>query len=212
MNFKKWMAGVLGTGLVVSMGVNSATAYGSESNVAGSAPSEAKVEFTGGHLTLDNVTSISFGNTEVTSKANIYNSADDSFSLQVTDERGTGGGWHLTARALNFHNEAGQETLIGSKILLDRGSTVDTDASKNQEPGVTQEIKLYAGGDSTLIVNASSHENIQEAQGVGTWVAEWDNTSDSRVKLDVPARSASTGKHTADIEWTLYNGPATENQ
>lgn len=128
---------------------------------------------------------------------------------------GRGGGWHLTARALDFHNEAGQETLIGSKILLDRreaSSTVEPDASKNQEPGVTQEIKLYAGGDSTLIVNASSHENIQEAQGVGTWVAEWDNRSDKRVKLDVPARSASTGKHIADIEWTLYNGPATENQ
>lgn len=245
MNFKKWMAGVLGTGLVMSMGVNSATAYADESNVSGSAESEAKVKFTvpeavevdlydpknmddtiekeeagktgivtgqTGALTIDYVTTIDFGDAAINSSAEEYEFTATDHHLQVTDRRGTGTGWHITARASEFKS-GGETTLPSSEIILSNGKA-DSPVSftENQTPAVESPIKLVTNGAEVDVASAAPKEEggtINTAQGVGTWIIKWLTEDDgAEVKLSVPARSASIGEHSATIIWTLADGPA----
>lgn len=157
-----------------------------------------------GPLTLDYVSSLDFGSHSIESEATIYESTVLRPFIQVTDRRGTGDGWHVTAQLSAFANET-ETTLPGAVLTLKNGSVIST--TTGGEPTANDPVALYAGGAAEIVVNA------QENEGLGTWITRWfpvnpsvPNVNDS-VTLEIPAGAATVGDHQATITWTLHDAP-----
>src|SRR5690625_310218 len=172
-------------------------------------PTEPGDEPTGetGPLTLDYVSSVNFGEHEIESNIQVYESLTLNPFIQVTDRRGTGEGWAVTAVASEFEatqNEESNETLLGSIVTFSNGEAVST--SSSDAPNSAQEIALATGGDAAQVVTAAVDT------GLGTWVNRWfpseaDADLNDHVTLEVPGGAATTGAHTATIAWTLTDAP-----
>lgn len=168
-----------------------------------------------GPLSLDYVSHIDFGDQEVSTTEKVYKSITTEPYIQVTDVSGTGNGWQITAQASTFtSNENNTETLPAASIQFNDGDTIST--STSESPKVEQTINLVTGGDAQEIVTAAPRiegESVNTAQGLGTWVTRWlaseSDSSNENVTLTVPGSVASVGGHTAQISWTLSNGPGT---
>jgi len=163
-----------------------------------------------GPLTLDYVSSISFGSNEISGEGETYESDTLRPFIQVTDRRGTAEGWSVTAELANFtqtnETTGPTETLNGAVLSFANGE-VDTPDSISTPPTAEQPVTLAAGGDADLVINANADE------GMGKWLNTWFPTEESEtnnsVTLDVPGGAAQTGTHTAEITWTLSDAPGT---
>lgn len=167
-----------------------------------------------GPLSLDYVSHIDFGSQEISTTEQVYESTTLEPYIQVTDVSGTGDGWQVTAQASEFIGDDNTVSLPGSSIQFNNGDTASTSDSEN--PVIEEAINLVTGGDAADVVTAASRatgEPVNTAQGLGTWVTRWlaggEATSNGNVTLTVPGSSASAGDHTAEISWTLANGPGT---
>ncbi len=159
-----------------------------------------------GPLTLDYVSSVNFGENKIVSNTQIYESSTLRPFIQVTDRRGSGEGWEVTAAASGFEvveGEETKETLLGSIITFTNGEVVST--STSEVPIPAQEVELATDGDAARVVTASVDT------GLGSWVNRWfpseDADANDNVTLEVPAGAATTGSHTATIAWTLTDAP-----
>lgn len=158
-----------------------------------------------GPLTLDYVSTINFGSREISPTAETYESETLSPFVQVTDRRGTGAGWDVTAQMTDFINEASgsEETLPGSTLTFSGGEVISTTVGGDPTPN--NPVELSAGGDAESVVSAGENE------GLGSWITRWfpsvEGGLNDNVILDVPAGAATQGDHTAEITWTLYAGP-----
>ena len=77
-----------------------------------------------GPLSLDYVSSIDFGTQKVIiNKEQTYESTSLKPFIQITDNRGTGAGWKVTAAASPF-NDGTKDTLSGAKITFNNGEVV----------------------------------------------------------------------------------------
>lgn len=168
-----------------------------------------------GPLSLDYVSHIDFGNQEISTTEGIYESTTTEPYIQVTDVRGTGAGWDVTAQASNFSTEGDSASLPGSTITLSNGEAAS--AAGLNEPYVESEIELSTGGEAANVVSAEprvAEEPVNTAEGLGTWVTRWlageGSTENENVILTVPASTATAGTHTATITWTLSTGPTGE--
>lgn len=159
-----------------------------------------------GPLTLDYVSSIDFGENEIVSNTEIYESSTLRPFIQVTDRRGTGEGWTVTASASAFEatvDEETKETLPGSVITFANGEVIST--STSEAPNPVEQVVLETGGDAAEVVTASVDS------GLGSWVNRWfpseETPTNDNVTLEVPAGAATAGQHTATIAWTLTDAP-----
>lgn len=166
-----------------------------------------------GSLTLDYVSSVNFGINQIEASTEIYESTTLRPFIQVTDRRGTGEGWNVTAQASSFitveeeegeEGEEATETLTGSIITFANGE-VDS-ISNSAAPTPANSVQLHTGGEAAQVVNAPADT------GMGSWINRWfptvesEETNDS-VTLEVPAGSATIGNHAATITWTLTDAP-----
>ena len=165
-----------------------------------------------GPLSLDFVSNIDFGSHEIPVVAEEYEAVTEKPFIQVTDRRGTGQGWSVSAQASNFEQN-GQNTLNNSTITFSNGESASP-LDGIEAPVVQENIELTTGGESAPVVEAAArgeNESISNAQGLGTWVIRWlkgeGNDTNEKVKLSVPQGQASAGEHTSTITWTLYDGP-----
>lgn len=159
-----------------------------------------------GSLTLDYVSSIEFGTHEVSGEHEVYEAETLRPFIQVTDRRGTAKGWSVTAQSSAFTNDEdddGEETLSGAVLTLKNGEVSST--SNADEPSPVSTVELKPGEDATAVVNA------EEDEGMGKWITRWLSSDDEElndnVTLEVPNGSATKGKHTATINWTLADAP-----
>ena len=156
-----------------------------------------------GPLTLDYVSSVHFGEQKIESKDMVYESTILRPFIQVTDRRGTGAGWQVTAQLSEFNSE-GNPTLPGA-VLTFRNGTVISPCLLSDEPTPAEEIILYAGGPAAPVVTA------EPQTGLGTWITRWFPTSESAlndsVTLEIPAGAATIDTHSATITWTLSDAP-----
>lgn len=236
---KKPFICLLTTGLVFSMIVNTGITYAAESNATitftpptdvtapvdptnpgepfpGDVDEEGTVpdsEEAQGPLSLDFVTHIAFGNKNISTSEQTYEALTSSPFVQVTDRRGTGAGWNITASASNFTMDS-ENTLPGAEINFANGTTVSTANTPN--PGINNNIQLVTGSSAVTVASASIKEDgapLNTAEGLGTWVMRWlsDNETNENVTLYVPEASASEGTHTATINWTLTSGPSDDD-
>lgn len=157
-----------------------------------------------GALTLDFVSSVAFGEHEVSGSEQVYESETLRPFIQVTDRRGTKEGWNVSAKASNF-TSGDDSTLQGSTLSFLNGSV--TTPGSTEAPSPNDDVSLATGGDSTNVVNADKGE------GMGKWITHWidsDSSSEdlnSKVTLTVPGGVATTGEHKATITWTLADAP-----
>lgn len=177
-------------------------------------PEDGNVTGNKGPLSLDFVSNIDFGTHEISTAAAKYESVSERPYIQVSDRRGTGQGWSVSAQASHF-TQNGTNTLDGAVISFFNGEA-DSPLEGVNAPVVNNNIVLNAGGDSASVVNAegrSENAQIGTAQGLGTWIVKWlkgDGATNEKVTLDVPQGAASAGEHTSTITWTLYDGPGNQ--
>ncbi|MFC3419929.1 WxL domain-containing protein [Salinicoccus hispanicus] len=160
-----------------------------------------------GPLTLDYVSSLEFGSHQIESSLETYESTTLRPFVQVTDRRGTGAGWHVTAEMSSFTTGEGDtaiSSLPGAELTL-TGTTMNTTSSSGA-PTPSDTIELSSDGTVSTVVNAGADT------GLGSWIARWfpsatGATSNDNVTLEVPAGAATLGDHTATITWTLENTP-----
>ena len=180
--------------------------YGLDGNVTGNT----------GALTLDYISNINFedGDTEAP-EANVLNSTTLLPSLQVTDRRGTGEGWNVTAKAGEFslvEDDTNTPTLVGYEMSF-------TGAVANSENGdllapVTPNFTLSSNEAVATVASAAARTDasVTSAQGVGTWAIGWlaaeGEELNTNITLTVPQYEATEGTHSATIDWTLASGPA----
>lgn len=181
-----------------------------------------------GPLSLDYISNIDFGEKEITTSEFTYESTTASPFIQISDRRGSGDGWLVTAEATSFNgtiieNEDTEEentislgeTLPGSTISFLNGVAEAPDDTTTAEPEVNQIIELSTNGGQVNVANALANEDGEptaNAEGLGLWVISWltDDPAaelNENVTLTVPEAAASEGTHTASINWTLTDGP-----
>src|SRR5699024_11062718 len=155
-----------------------------------------------GALTLDYVSSVTFGEHEVSGSEQVYESETLRPFIQITDRRGTKEGSNVSAKASNF-TSGDDSTLQGSTLSFLNGSV--TTPGSTEAPSPNDEVSLATGGDSKNVVTAD------EGEGMGKWITHWVGSSgedlNSNVTLTVPGGVATTGKHEATITWTLADAP-----
>lgn len=188
-------------------------------------PQDSPGEETGaeaGPLSLDYVPSINFDKKIISATQKDYvavrKEGDSSPFVQVTDNRGTGAGWNLTASLSEFAfidettGETTHEKLKGAHITLLDGEIV-TNGSQSNEPQNGSELLedrnkegIELTSEKTMIMKAEYDE------GMGSWAMVWkDSNMDTldveNILLTVPGGIAKKGNYTAEIEWTLENTP-----
>lgn len=161
-----------------------------------------------GSLTLDYVSSVDFGTHEVSSTEQTYSSVSKKPFIQVSDRRGTGKGWSVTAKASAFKDGENKLSLAGAKLSFKNGEAA-TASTTTSSPTAVQKIDIPTDG--TSIVNVLS---AKETEGMGTWINRWlgatpndANSLNDNVQLVIPGGSATIGSHEATITWTLSDAP-----
>jgi hypothetical protein len=185
---------------------------------------------TGGALSIDFASSLSFGTQKISSNDATYyahaqwiskdkdgNTVDITRPnyVQVSDTRGTWEGWTLTvAESDQFQNVSGDK-LTGAELSFSKGYTDGTTAAK---PG-------YINTDSFIVSTAAS--KILEAginQGMGTWVYGLGANTDyqenggahlaneaistaSPISLKVVAGTNKASSYTTALNWSLTSAP-----
>lgn len=157
-----------------------------------------------GPLSLDYVSSVSFGSYEISAGNEIYYSTSKKPFIQVSDRRGTGDGWTVTAAASSFKDGEGKDVLKGAVLTL-KNAEVLSNSTSSEKPTPEQQVTLTTDGTQAKIVAA------KENTGLGTWLTRWfaaqSDSENKNVTLSVPAGSAIVGNHEATITWTLSDAP-----
>ena len=161
-----------------------------------------------GTLTLDTVPNLVFGKQRVSSEAKTYPALNSTIAqeagagaaknwapyVQVTDVRGTGAGYKLTATMSEF--KAGANVLAGAQIKFANGTVSNEKANDAVAPTITDGV-LEAGTDAVPLLTAA------KGQGMSTYTGRF---TDANVTLSVPGAS-KVGAYTATITWTLVEAP-----
>jgi hypothetical protein len=162
-----------------------------------------------GPLTLDYVSSVEFGERQIQGANASYEATTLRPFIQVSDRRGTGAGWNVTAVMSTFQNGESTDSLPSASLTFTGGVPITVPDNVSNVPDVEQNIVLEAGGDAETVVTADIND------GLGSWITRWYPSEDAEegfndnVTLQIPAGSNITTEnaHTATITWTLTAGP-----
>lgn len=194
-----------------------------------STPDHEANQGTSGPLSLDFASSLDFGNNKITNKDAIYyaepqylwneeKSGFDSSNarpnfVQVTDKRGTNGGWSLTLKQQGqFKNEQTlHKELKGASISLTKGEVSSTvqDVEKPQSFDIIDLVP-----EETVSVMTAAKD-----AGAGTWVNYFGNIEtielegemvqkNTAISLAVPGTTPKDAvKYETELLWTLSDIP-----
>lgn len=181
---------------------------------------------TNGPLSIDYASSLDFGQNKITNTDQTYYAKAQEFSeghiageyrgnyVQITDNRGTIGGWTLTLKQedqLKSETAKKYKELIGAQISL-TNSVAET-ISENVVSPIVTDVKLDPAGASTVIMAAN------EGSGAGTWVDRFGNAEEmtvdgknvqknKAVTLTIPGKTPKEAvKYTTKLTWTLTDVP-----
>ncbi|MGM0126379.1 hypothetical protein IGI37_003808 [Enterococcus sp. AZ194] len=170
---------------------------------------------TSGPVSIDYASSLVFGQQVITSETKTYhallqNGLDSTGAaakranyVQVSDNRGTEAGWHLTVtQSTQFKTGAGSE-LTAAEITLGNGTLVTN--STSTAPTATSEISLVPGEPSTVM-------SATVGQGAGTYITKWGDTEAAAaesISLEIPGGTKKEkAVYTTSFVWTLSDVPA----
>lgn len=146
---------------------------------------EEKVEVTvEGKVEFSVPTNISFGTHQLARGANYYPSENLSSPIIVTDTRGKGNFWQLSAKLKTELTNENGKTLPNALVYKENSSE-----------------KTVTIANSQLIANKTTTEQIDITDVSANW------SNNQGLLLKVNAGEAFTGKYTGVIEWTLNDAP-----
>lgn len=183
---------------LVSTGVPVHAAEGGE-DAATTGETEASVSFTAGKLKLDSVPVLDFGQHPISPEAQEYEAVSMAPNVQVSDLRGSGGGWDLLVSLSAFQmQEGGSATLKAASIHFTAPTVSAVNGTIGTPPSAVSDITLTSDDTETPVLTADSGE------GMGLWGLGW-NTSD--VTLAVKPGTAQEGTSVAVLTWSLQSTP-----
>lgn len=155
-----------------------------------------------GPLTIDYISNVEFGEQKIAGTQKVYNARNIKPRIQVTDNRGTGEGWAITAAATPFTGKDvnNQEVILkGAQLSFKNGNTKTQTFNTSKAP-VASDI-TFNNTDAQLILNATKET------GQGTWLDVFENAADD-ITLSVPGGVAQNGvTYQARINWTISDAP-----
>ena len=154
-----------------------------------------------GPLSIDYVSNIKFGEHKITGKDIAYKAKNANPFIQVTDLRGAGEGWHLSAKMSEF--KSGNKVLRGATLAFKDG-VVKAGSSSNISVAPTKSDVLFDNTDSKPFMNA------MDKGGRGTWVTVWSGADQANeaVQLNVVAGTPEADtEYTSSITWELADAP-----
>lgn len=155
-----------------------------------------------GPLTIDYVSNIEFGTQKTASGTMIYHAQNENPFVQITDKRGTGSGWNLTAKATEFKSADGSKILKGAELTFKNG--ILKTQTENISPAPENSDLTFNNSDSQMMINA------KENTGRGTWLnvfsGELGNNENVQLKV-LPGMADTNIDYTATINWELADAP-----
>lgn len=152
-----------------------------------------------GNLTIDAVSNFNFGTKKIDKATQVYNAVlegGESLGAQVTDVRGTGAGWNLTATISAFENKAKTRVLKGAEVTIPVG-LVSTNSVDESKLAIAEGVTLNASPKTVFHATADN--------GMGTWANEFEGLGEN-VQLKVPTGNYAD-TYTAEITWALADAP-----
>ncbi|MDZ5759995.1 WxL domain-containing protein [Carnobacterium maltaromaticum] len=156
-----------------------------------------------GTLTINYVSNIKFGQQKISGKDITYNALNADPDVQVTDLRGTGAGWNLSAKTNGFASADGKKVLKSAELSFKNGEV---------KAGSKNNVSLVPVA-SNMIFNNNSIQTVMNAKkdaGKGTWLNVWSgkDQSNDKVQLKVLAGTAEANTaYTSTITWELADAP-----
>lgn len=157
-----------------------------------------------GPLSLDYVSSISFGHHKLSLTEEEYQSTTITPFIQVTDKRGDATGWQVEVKATPFMNVETTDVLKGAMLHFKGGECVSSSDNHYIAP-IPETFDLDTDGLATCKV-VSAGEN----EGRGSWVTKWcakGEPLNHKVTLTIPGGVAKEGVYKSTLTWTLSDAP-----
>lgn len=154
-----------------------------------------------GPLSIDYVSNLKFGQHKITGKNSAYKAKNANPFVQITDTRGAGDGWSLSAKMTEF--TSGNKVLTGATLGFTDG-TVKAGSSSNISLAPTKSDILFDNRDSKQVMNA------KDKGGRGTWLTVWSGTDQANdaIQLSVVAGTPEANTtYTSTITWELEDAP-----
>ncbi|WP_163654573.1 WxL domain-containing protein [Listeria sp. PSOL-1] len=184
-----------------------------------------------GPLSINYISNFHFGEQIISAKSETYYAELDELKLkdgsvvkrpnyiQVTDKRGTNGGWRLQVQQGNQFSATtsnGEKELKGAQLTLSNPYVVTNSDNNSEAPTAADKIVLVPGSkgsDGEVIPGAAQDVLVaQKEQGMGTWVEKFGNgaAAEKSISLSVPvsAEKAKDATYTTEMTWILLDTPA----
>lgn len=155
-----------------------------------------------GPLSVDYVANLKFGQQKISGKTIAYKALNADPFIQVTDLRGAGDGWSLSAKISSFTNKNKQE-LKGATLSM-QNSVVKAGSTSNISLAPVKSDLLFDNHESKLVMNATNKG------GRGTWLNVWSGTDQANesIQLNVLAGTPEANtEYTSSITWELKDAP-----
>ncbi|CAD5898790.1 conserved exported hypothetical protein [Carnobacterium maltaromaticum] len=155
-----------------------------------------------GPLSVDYISNLKFGQHKISGKTITYNALNEDPFVQVTDLRGAGNGWSLSAKMSPFKSATNQE-LRGATLSMKNGVLKPGSSTNVSAPPIKSDV-VFNNGESKLVMNA------KDKGGRGTWLTVWsgNNQANESVQLNVLAGTPEANTdYTSSITWTLEDAP-----
>lgn len=170
---------------------------------------------TGGPLSIDFASGLQFGKQKITTVDKTYFAQIQEYTdhegvksfgpnfVQVTDKRGTQGGWELSVKENHQFQTNESEELVGAQVSLLNGG-MNSNMSETFAPQGTEVVNLIPDTEQTVVVAA-------EKKGMGTWIYHFGSDAEqgkTSIKLEVPGESVKLAKeYTTKLTWSLKEVP-----
>ena len=163
-----------------------------------------------GLLKIDRVPNFSFGKVVRSGLYQEEYAINSNPYIQISDLRGSLGGWTLYAKISNF---------VSEPITKDQKRYLLSGASLTLKQGTIQEYNSeYAAPPESYSVSLNKEQQkimaADKNAGQGIWAARWksDQAVNKNITLDILPNTAKAGRdYTATITWKLADVPSKEN-
>ncbi len=162
--------------------------------VADTDQSTVTVTLNAGDLVLTQVPSLDFSSHNIEVSDMSFDSTAD-YDIIVTDLRGTGDGWSLTAALDVFESGSNTDTLPGATMDI-----VDPVVAGSSATNLAEAVDVSFATDHV----AREVFFAAAGNGMGEWTATWGT---GKATLNIPVAGAHEGTHVANLDWVLNDAP-----
>lgn len=153
-----------------------------------------------GPLSIDYISNINFGKVSKKNKNYVFYAKNKNPFIQVTDTRGSGAGWILSAKIDEFSSEKKNKKLKGAELNFMAGEL--------KKP--SRNVAIAPKNFKVTLINQESKTVLKAnpGEGMGTFLNVFSNGSlnpESAIKLIIPKKSLIKGKYSSTIHWELLN-------